>query len=101
MSCTPGNNNGTCTDWCVECEIPLLARNHYFSGKFMVERDFTDEQRFLMGKDRRHDQRLHGWGTVCGLKVVEHPQDPCRDRWVVVQPGTAVDCCGREIIIQQ
>ena len=30
---------------CVECDIPQLARNNYFTGKLLVERDFTDEKR--------------------------------------------------------
>jgi hypothetical protein len=95
MSCA--HPQGTC----IECEIPIFTRNHYFTGKLMVERDFTDEQRFLVGKDRRHVQRLHGWGTVCGLKVVQHPQDACRDRWVIIEPGTGIDCCGREIVVRE
>ena len=81
---------------CVECDIPQLARNNYFTGKLLVERDFTDEQRYLMGKQRRHNQQLHGWGAVCGLKVKPHPT--CPDRYVIIEPGTAIDCCGREIL---
>jgi DNA-binding beta-propeller fold protein YncE len=83
---------------CVECDIPQLARNNYFTGKLLVERDFTDEQRYLMGKQRRHNQRLHGWGSVCGLKVKPHPT--CPDRYVIIEPGTAIDCCGREILLK-
>jgi hypothetical protein len=82
---------------CVECDIPQLARNNYFTGKLLVERDFTDEQRYLMGKQRRHNQRLHGWGAVCGLKVKPHPT--CPDRFVIIEPGMAIDCCGREILV--
>ncbi|HEX3453672.1 MAG TPA: hypothetical protein VHS03_03535, partial [Gaiellaceae bacterium] len=93
------NGNGSVT--CVDCELPVFTRNHYFTGKLMVERDFTDEQRYFLGKDRRHDQRLHGWGTVCGLKVVQHENEACRKQWVVVEPGTAVDCCGREIVVRE
>jgi Collagen triple helix repeat (20 copies) len=93
------NGNGSAT--CVDCELPVFTRNHYFTGKLMVERDFTDEQRYFLGKDRRHDQRLHGWGTVCGLRVDPHEQEACRDRWVVIEPGTAIDCCGREIVVRR
>ena len=84
---------------CVECDIPQLARNNYFTGKLLVERDFTDEQRYLLGKLRRHNQRLHGWGVVCGLKVKQHPNPGCQDRFVIIEPGTAIDCCGREILV--
>jgi DNA-binding beta-propeller fold protein YncE len=78
----------------------VFTRNHYFTSKFMGEREFTIEQEYLTGKQRRHNKELHGWGTVCGLKVVEHPVENCRDRWVVVEPGTAVDCCGREVVLR-
>jgi DNA-binding beta-propeller fold protein YncE len=93
-------NTTTAGGVCVECDIPQLARNNYFTGKLLVERDFTDEQRYYLGKFRRHDQRLHGWGTVCGLKVKEHPNPACQVQYVVIEPGTAVDCCGREIVVQ-
>jgi DNA-binding beta-propeller fold protein YncE len=78
----------------------VFTRNHYFTSKFMGEREFTIEQEYLTGKQRRHNKELHGWGTVCGLKVVEHPVETCRDRWVVVEPGTAIDCCGREVVLR-
>ncbi|PWU14369.1 MAG: hypothetical protein C5B50_17470 [Verrucomicrobia bacterium] len=84
---------------CVECDINQLARNNYFTGKLLVERDFTDEQRYMLGKLRRHNQRLHGWGAVCGLKVKEHPNPACQNQYVVIEPGYAIDCCGREILL--
>jgi collagen triple helix repeat protein len=90
------NGNGTC----VECATPQLARNNYFTGKLLVERDFRDEQDYFLGKVRRHNQELHGWGAVCGLKVKQHPDESCRDRYVVVEPGTAIDCCGHEILVE-
>jgi hypothetical protein len=66
-----------------------------------VERDFTDETRFHMEKLRHHEQQLHGWGVVCGLKVKPHPTEACRDRFVCIEPGYAVDCCGHDIIVRQ
>ncbi|MFF5289013.1 YncE family protein [Paractinoplanes globisporus] len=86
---------------CVECDIPQLARNNYFTGKFMTGRDFTDEQRYLLGKVRRHNRYLHGSGVVCGLTVSQHQNPACRDRFVRVAPGVAVDCCGREILVSE
>jgi DNA-binding beta-propeller fold protein YncE len=99
MVCCNGHST-TANENCVECESPQLARNHFFTGKLLVERDFTDEQRFFLGKERRHNQHLHGWGTVCGLKVAEHPNPACQKQYVVVEPGTAIDCCGHEILVR-
>ena len=98
-NCKHGRHGGAATV-CVECDIPQLARNNYFTGKLLVERDFTDEQHYFMGKERRHNQRLHGWGAVCGLKVSPHPNPACADRFVLIDPGTAIDCCGREILVR-
>jgi DNA-binding beta-propeller fold protein YncE len=85
---------------CAECDTPQLARNHYFTGKLLLERDFTDEQTYLLGKQRRHNQHLHGAGIDCGLVVEPHPNPACASDFVVVEPGSAVDCCGHEIIVQ-
>jgi DNA-binding beta-propeller fold protein YncE len=85
---------------CPACDIGPFTRNHYFTGKLLLERDFSDEQRYYIEKLRHHHQRLHGWGVVCGLKVTPHPQVPCRDRFVCIEPGTAIDCCGHEIVVR-
>jgi DNA-binding beta-propeller fold protein YncE len=98
MACCNGHDDHTS---CIECEVPQLARNNYFTGKLLVERDFTDEQRYLLGKLRRHNQRLHGKGVVCGLKVKQHPNPACQSQYVVIEPGTAIDCCGRELLVSR
>ncbi|MDD5320322.1 MAG: phage tail protein [Methylococcales bacterium] len=83
---------------CPACEIGPFIRNNYFTGKLMLERDFTDEQRYSIEKLRHHHQRLHGWGVVCGLKVKQHK---CPDRFICIEPGTAIDCCGHEIVVRE
>ena len=93
---TTGGHDG----YCMACDVRQMARNHYFTGKLLVERDFVDEQNYFIGKDRRHNKYLHGWGTVCGLKVKQHPNPACRNQYVLVEPGVAVDCCGREILVE-
>ena len=45
---------------CGSCAIAPFARNNYFTGKLLLERDFTDEQQYLRDKLRHHNQRLHG-----------------------------------------
>ncbi len=101
MANCKGCHQETKNGHCVACDINQMARNHYFTGKLLVERDFVEEQAFFLGADRRHNKYLHGWGTVCGLRVKQHPNPACRDRFVIVEPGVAVDCCGREIFVQR
>jgi hypothetical protein len=51
-----------------------------------------------------HNQHLHGWGIVCGLKVVCGPEDldkPGDQVSVIVKPGYALDCQGQDIILEQ
>jgi Collagen triple helix repeat (20 copies) len=84
---------------CGTCTIAPFTRNNYFTGKLLLERDFTDEQQYVRDKGRHHNQRLHGTGVVCGLELVQHPSADCRDRFVRLEPGTALDCCGNEILV--
>ncbi len=84
---------------CGTCGIAPFTRNNYFTGKLLLERDFTDEQQYVRDKIRHHNLRLHGAGVVCGLLVGEHPNEDCRDRFVRLAPGTAIDCCGNEILV--
>jgi hypothetical protein len=94
-------NNGNAELACPACNYAPFTRNNYFTGKLLVERDFTDETRFHMEKLRHHEQLLHGWGVVCGLKVKPHPNEACRDRFVCVEPGSAIDCCGHDIVVAE
>lgn len=61
----------------------------------MTARDFTDEQNYFLDRQRLHDLELHGWGVVCGLRVKPHPY--CPQLRVIVEPGFAVDRCGRQL----
>jgi hypothetical protein len=86
-----------------ECGLPcggvLQSRNHYFTGKYMTARDFQDEQDYFVSHHRLHNRLLHGWGIVCGLIVSPH-SERCPN-YVVVSAGIAIDCCGREIVLEQ
>jgi DNA-binding beta-propeller fold protein YncE len=86
---------------CAPCEIGPFSRNNFFTGKLLLERDFTDEQTYLIDKLRHHNRLLHGWGVVCGLRVKQHATPGCRDRFLCIEPGTALDCCGHEIIVRE
>jgi hypothetical protein len=82
------------------CHLVVNNRHNYFTGQLLTERDFRAEQDYLTGKHRLHNHFLHAFGTVCGLKVVPHPRPECRDQYVIIQPGLALDCCGNEIVVQ-
>lgn len=97
----PKDHDCGCSETCPDCAIGPFSRNHYFTGKLLVERDFRDEQKYGIDKLRHHEQALHGWGVVCGLKVVQHPNPACQNRIVLIEPGTAVDCCGHDIIVRE
>ncbi|WP_413935784.1 YncE family protein [Nitrospira sp. BLG_1] len=84
---------------CPTCEPQTPLRNSYFFGKLMDVPDFDVEQQYVVEKFKRHHQRLHGTGVVCGLEVVAHANPACRDHYVVIKPGTALDCCGNEILV--
>ena len=86
---------GTREKACLCCDIPVFCRNNYYRGKLLTEREFADEQRYLIDKMRLHSVALHGWGVVCGLMVKPHPH--CPERRLVVSEGFAVDDCGHEI----
>ncbi len=80
---------------CKPCCVPPLCRNHYYKGKLLTARDFAGEQAYHSDKLRLHHMELHGWGVVCGFKVKRHPH--CPQLRVVVEPGFAIDPCGREV----
>jgi hypothetical protein len=75
----------------------VLERINYSAGMLLDATDLQAEQAYFLDKARAHN-RLHGWGTVCGLRV-EPTRPPSTT--VLVQPGVALDCCGREIVLTQ
>jgi hypothetical protein len=80
-------------------ELTPARRNNYFTGKLMTEKDFQDEQSYFGGKGRQHNRYLHGYGVVCGLRVL--PFEPPQPDRVVVEPGLALDPWGREIVVAE
>jgi hypothetical protein len=59
--------------------------------------DLTLDQEFHLANGRRHLAELHGYGTVCGLKV----ESSEGHHEVIIRKGVAVDCVGREIRVDQ
>jgi len=75
---------------------PGFFRVRYFDNKPMRLADYVDEQQYHRGKMRFHNQRLHGAGILCGLKVSLLGPDGLLLR---VARGAAIDDCGREIVV--
>ncbi len=84
-----------------------FERNNYFYGKLMTVRDFFDEQCYYNEKRWLINRMVNGWGVVCGLDVKRRPLDPkdpgrgYDDKNVLVTPGLAIDCFGREILVHE
>lgn len=90
-----------CIESCLPCGLTVPKRNNYFDGKLLTARDFTDEQNYGRGMRQIHNAYLHGTGVVCGLKLIQHPAENCRRDNMVLEPGLALDCCGREIVVPE
>jgi hypothetical protein len=78
---------------CGVCSVPDFERNNYFHGKMLSARDLRKEQEYFNEKRRLINRMILGWGIVCGLEVCL--EDAC----LIVKPGLALDCCGRELLV--
>lgn len=70
-------------------------RVNYPVGMVLGADEFEQEHFFLEERDRQHNRALHGYGTVCGLRVHMNAS------MVVVEPGLAVSPQGKIIRIRQ
>jgi hypothetical protein len=70
-----------------------LKRPRFFSGKLITPEDLALEQQYFLKRLKRHNQTLHGFGIVFGLKVTVNAGQ------IVVEPGLALDCEGNELAI--
>jgi hypothetical protein len=58
--------------------VPEFKRLKYFYGQMLGAYDFQTEQAYFREKLKLHNRCLHGYGVVCGLKVVPEPVEaPC------------------------
>lgn len=89
------------TGSCLPCGLHEPARNNYFPGRFLTDRDMNNALDYHRGHRHLHNSLLHGTGTVCGLKLIEHPAENCRREFLVLEPGMGLDCCGREIVVPE
>src|SRR5262245_29835030 len=85
-----------CGSHCGDCHGGPLQRPQFFAGQLLTEDDLQLLSDYTVTKSRLHNRFLHGDGVVCGLLVMCHP---CGGGKVVVQGGTALDCCGNHIVV--
>jgi hypothetical protein len=78
---------------CSDAPCDSGLRNHYFEGKRLTSDSFRVEQSYLV--ERRHllNRAIHGWGVVYGYGL-----KPAAGQFEV-QPGFALDECGRELVL--
>jgi len=72
-----------------------VKRLHYYDQQFLVEADFTDEQKYHVDQRRRHSALLHTFGIAQGLEVIRSGT-----RQVTVKAGAAIDRTGRELVLE-
>ena len=83
-----------------QCGDIASQRLRYFTGRHLTARDLRDEQAHHRSHRYLHNRMLHGWGVVCGLHVHPHRDPHCATNHVRVDCGFAMDCCGRELPLE-
>ncbi|HEY0022137.1 MAG TPA: hypothetical protein VGB24_04480 [Longimicrobium sp.] len=72
-------------------------RVNYTLGLVLGVDEFQQDQLYHAAGRRGHNRLLHGYGTVWGLRV--NPVPGGAEPEIQVEPGMAVDPCGREICV--
>lgn len=73
----------------------INKRPNYFTGQFLKESDFQDEQAYHMAALREHNAALHTWGIAEGLE----PSFQAGALVLKITGGLAIDSQGRHIRI--
>lgn len=68
-----------------------FKRVKYSMGLVLGVDEFEQEQTYFLERDRLQNRMLHGYGTVCGLRLT------AAGTKITVEPGLAVDPLGREV----
>lgn len=76
-------------------DIPTLARPAFFDGQQLQAADLDAVAAYHRRLGWLHNRSLHNWGIATGFAVTGRTSD----RTVVVAPGYALDCQGRELIL--
>lgn len=74
-----------------------IKRLNYFTGQFLKEQDFKDEQSYHINALSMHNKNLHSWGIASGLDVFFDKNK----KHVILKEGMAVDRNGRQILLEK
>jgi hypothetical protein len=77
--------------------IPILERPAFFDGQRLTAADLADVQTYHRELRWQHNRTMHNWGIVLGCAVAGARGESA----VQVQPGYALDCIGRELILSR
>jgi hypothetical protein len=78
-------------------DIPILARPAFFSGQQLRAADLDAVTAYHRELSWLHNRSLHNWGIATGYSVT----GAVGESRVVVSPGYALDCQGRELILTE
>lgn len=81
----------------VNNDIPELERPAFFDGQRLTAADLTAVQAYHRELRWLHNRSLHNWGIAFGLAVTGLRGE----RTVRIQPGYALDCKGRDLILSE
>jgi hypothetical protein len=97
-----------------DCKLKKPESMNFFSGQLLGVQDFNQEKNYFNEKRHLLNRVIHGSGIVCGLEInkVELVKENCIcspegnvetiSRWIAeVSEGVALDCLGREIIVNK
>ena len=92
---TPSTTNSATNGNCAK--TGFAERPRFFPRQLVTPDDLTLAQDYFRNKMRRHNRYLHGWGIVCGAKVVKTVDT---QPWmVVIKSGYILGPYGDEILI--
>ena len=92
---------GCCSGGCQTCGT-VTERPRWFAGQLVGPGDLEALQQWVIGRSRRHNRLVHGWGVACGLAVsaATSPQTGEIVPWsVTVESGYALSACGDDVCV--
>lgn len=75
--------------------LPDVERPLFFDGQRLTAADLTAGSDYARAMRQLHNRALHGWGLAVGLGA----SGARGDKSVHVEPGLALDCSGRELLL--